>query len=198
MDFSERLKALRKKKGLTQEELAKRLFISRSVIAKYECGKSLPTRENAEKLAAFFDIKLSDLIEEEQVRMRSSEFRMRKNIAYILSFTGIFIDAFYLILFFIPVFFRRVYVYPIPDGSDRPSSVWESNSILTATLKNGNPIGILTFVFCVADLLLLLCLLIALRRKEIALKLEFASVLLLVIDVFLIFLTIALSASYAL
>ena len=105
MDFSERLKALRKKKGLTQEELAKRLFISRSVIAKYECGKSLPTRENAEKLAAFFDIKLSDLIEEEQVRMRSSEFRMRKNIAYILSFTGIFIDAFYLILFFIPVFF---------------------------------------------------------------------------------------------
>ena len=110
MDFSERLKALRKKKGLTQEELAKRLFISRSVIAKYECGKSLPTRENAEKLAAFFDIKLSDLIEEEQVRMRSSEFRMRKNIAYILSFTGIFIDAFYLILFFIPVFFRSAFV----------------------------------------------------------------------------------------
>lgn len=88
--------------------------------------------------------------------MRSSEFRTRKTIAYVLSFTGIFIDAFYLILFFIPVFFRRVYVYPIPDGSDRPSSVWESNSILTATLKNGNPIGILTFVFCVADLLLLL------------------------------------------
>lgn len=106
MDFSERLKALRKKKGLTQEELAKRLFISRSVIAKYECGKSLPTRENAEKLAAFFDIKLSDLIEEEQVRMRSSEFRMRKNIAYILSFTGIFIDAFLFDSFLHSCFFQ--------------------------------------------------------------------------------------------
>lgn len=89
MNFSERLRALRKKKGLTQEELDKRLFVSRSVIAKYECGKSFPTRENAEKLAAFFDVKLSDLIEEEQVRMRSSEFRTRKTIAYVLSFTGI-------------------------------------------------------------------------------------------------------------
>lgn len=47
MGFSEKLKELRTSKGLTQEELASKVYISRSVIAKYERGFAIPTKENA-------------------------------------------------------------------------------------------------------------------------------------------------------
>ena len=48
MEFSDKLKELRKNKGITQEELANNVFVSRSVIAKYESGNAFPTKENAE------------------------------------------------------------------------------------------------------------------------------------------------------
>lgn len=38
MEFSKKLKELRKEKGLTQEELASQLFVSRALISKYESG----------------------------------------------------------------------------------------------------------------------------------------------------------------
>ncbi|MBR7039698.1 MAG: helix-turn-helix transcriptional regulator, partial [Oscillospiraceae bacterium] len=42
MEFSEKLQTLRKKKGLTQEELAQALFVSRTAISKWESGKGYP------------------------------------------------------------------------------------------------------------------------------------------------------------
>lgn len=51
MEFAKKLKELRKEKGLTQEELASQLFVSRTLISKYESGAIYPTKENAEKIA---------------------------------------------------------------------------------------------------------------------------------------------------
>ena len=47
MTFSEKLRKLRKEKGLTQEELARAVFVSRTLITKYESGAVYPTKENA-------------------------------------------------------------------------------------------------------------------------------------------------------
>ena len=47
--FQEKLKDLRKKKGVTQAELAKEIFVSRSLIAKYETGVAFPNRETRDK-----------------------------------------------------------------------------------------------------------------------------------------------------
>lgn len=44
MDFPEKLKELRKAKGITQEELAKAIFVSRTLITKYESGAVYPTK----------------------------------------------------------------------------------------------------------------------------------------------------------
>ena len=49
--FQDKLKDLRKKKGVTQAELAKEFFVSRSLIAKYETGVVFPNRETLEKIA---------------------------------------------------------------------------------------------------------------------------------------------------
>ena len=98
MEFSDKLKELRKRKGITQEELANSVFVSRSVIAKYESGNVMPTQENAEKLAVFFGVKLSYLIdEEEQVKVTLSELKARKIISYTISLIGLLINLFYLV-----------------------------------------------------------------------------------------------------
>ena len=40
MEFHEKLQALRRRRGLTQEELAERLFVSRTAVSKWESGVS--------------------------------------------------------------------------------------------------------------------------------------------------------------
>ena len=42
MDFSEQLKTIRKERGLTQEQLANELMVSRQAISNWENNKNLP------------------------------------------------------------------------------------------------------------------------------------------------------------
>jgi transcriptional regulator with XRE-family HTH domain len=54
--FSERLKELRKSKGLSQEELAERLNIKRSALGNYEQGLREPDNDTLESIADFFNV----------------------------------------------------------------------------------------------------------------------------------------------
>lgn len=55
MDFSDRLKQLRKENGLTQAELAKALGVSASTVALWETGRRKPQFEMFDKLSGYFD-----------------------------------------------------------------------------------------------------------------------------------------------
>ena len=44
MDFNEKLQQLRRSRGITQEELAEALYVSRTAISKWESGRGYPNR----------------------------------------------------------------------------------------------------------------------------------------------------------
>ena len=47
MEFHEKLQELRKQKGLTQEELAESLYVSRTAISKWESGRGYPNIDSS-------------------------------------------------------------------------------------------------------------------------------------------------------
>ncbi len=62
MVFAERLKALRKEKGLTQDEFSKLSGIGRSAVSMYEAGKRAPSYEVLSRLAQFFAVSTDYLL----------------------------------------------------------------------------------------------------------------------------------------
>lgn len=64
MTFSDRLLVLRKERGMTQEQLAEKLGISRQAIAKWEVAQATPDLYNLIQLSDFFHITLDRLVKE--------------------------------------------------------------------------------------------------------------------------------------
>lgn len=62
MQFCEKLKKLRAEKGVSQNELAEKIYVSRSAVAKWENGLGLPSGESLALLAEFFGVDKSELL----------------------------------------------------------------------------------------------------------------------------------------
>lgn len=56
MIFSEKLQLIRKNKGLTQEELAEKLSVSRQAVAKWESGQGYPEITNLIQISNLFHV----------------------------------------------------------------------------------------------------------------------------------------------
>ena len=62
MEFNNKLYHLRKQKGLSQEELANCLNVSRQTISKWEVGDSTPDMEKLIAISNLFEISLDELV----------------------------------------------------------------------------------------------------------------------------------------
>ena len=62
MDFGQKLKEIRKNEGLSQEQLAEKIGVSRQAITKWETGRGLPDIENMMILAEIFKTTLDELV----------------------------------------------------------------------------------------------------------------------------------------
>lgn len=70
MNFSEKLKEIRKNEGLSQEQLAEKIGVSRQAITKWETGKGLPDVENMVIIAEIFKTTLDDLLRDSAARQK--------------------------------------------------------------------------------------------------------------------------------
>lgn len=85
MEFHLKLQELRKRRNLTQEELAQALFVSRTAISKWESGRGYPNIESLKAISKYFSISVDELLSggelltlaEEEQREREKRFRVR-------------------------------------------------------------------------------------------------------------------------
>ena len=83
MEFNEKLQKLRKQKGLTQEELAEALYVSRTAVSKWESGRGYPNIESLKAISKFFSVTVDELlsggealtIAEEDHKQKEAHFR---------------------------------------------------------------------------------------------------------------------------
>ena len=62
MEFGEKLKALRTERGMTQEQLASRLYVTRTAVSKWETGGGSPNLDSLQALARLFEVSIDDLL----------------------------------------------------------------------------------------------------------------------------------------
>lgn len=67
MALSEKLYELRKKSGLSQEQLAEQLGVSRQAISKWESDKAIPESDTLLSISAYFNVTLDYLLKEENL-----------------------------------------------------------------------------------------------------------------------------------
>lgn len=56
MEFHEKLQELRKQRGMTQEELATALYVSRTAVSKWESGRGYPSIDSLKAISGFFGV----------------------------------------------------------------------------------------------------------------------------------------------
>ncbi len=66
MNFSEKFQLIRKNKGMTQEELAEKLDISRQAVAKWESGQAYPDISNLIQISNLFNVTVDYLVRDQE------------------------------------------------------------------------------------------------------------------------------------
>ena len=84
MKFSENLKYLRKQAGLTQEQLAEKLNVSRQAITKWESGQSLPDIENLKEISYIFSVSIDSLVAELDCKSTTKLKKKIDDIGYMI------------------------------------------------------------------------------------------------------------------
>ena len=78
MEFCEKLQELRKSRGLTQEELAEQLYVSRTAISKWESGRGYPSIDSLKAIAKYFSVSVDDLLSSDTVLTIAEEDRKQR------------------------------------------------------------------------------------------------------------------------
>lgn len=107
MEFNKKLQELRKEKGLTQEELAQALFVSRTAVSKWESGRGYPNIDSLKAIAGFFSVTVDELLSSNEV-LTIAEEDSKKKENNIRSLIFGLIDVSIALFFFLPLFGQNV------------------------------------------------------------------------------------------
>lgn len=85
MIFSEKLQLIRKNRGLTQEELAEKLSVSRQAVAKWESGQVYPEITNLIQISNLFNVTVDYLVRDQECMINCAD-RSNENIEQLIEF----------------------------------------------------------------------------------------------------------------
>ena len=114
MEFHEKLQELRKNRGLTQEELAEALYVSRTAISKCESGRGYPSIDSLKQLSAYFSVSIDDLLSSEKLIL-IAEKENKSNIQNICQLLMGMTDLLSVLLIVFPLYPKTVngFVYSV-------------------------------------------------------------------------------------
>lgn len=107
MELNEKLQMLRKQKGMTQEELAGRLYVSRTAVSKWESGRGMPNLDSLKALSGFFSVSLDDLLSGDEL-FAIAEKDHREKEGRTLDWMIGFMDGGMLLMLFLPFFGEKM------------------------------------------------------------------------------------------
>lgn len=103
MEFNEKLQELRKSRGLTQEELAEALFVSRTAISKWESGRGYPSIDSLKEISKYFSVTIDELMTGEKL-ISIAEKENKSNIQKMCNLLTGIVDLFSFILIVLPLY----------------------------------------------------------------------------------------------
>lgn len=112
MEFNEKLQYFRKKSNLTQEELAEKLFVSRTAVSKWESGRGMPSISSLKAISEVFNVSIDELLSSEEI-IEVAEKEKKENMKSFKNIIFGIIDLMSIIFLFIPLFGKEIngYIY---------------------------------------------------------------------------------------
>lgn len=110
MEFNEKLQALRKQKGITQEELAEAIYVSRTAVSKWESGRGYPNIDSLKELARFFSVTIDELLSgDEVINIAKQDIKQKQNLIFSL------FDISVAMFLFLPLFSQKIdgYIFAV-------------------------------------------------------------------------------------
>ena len=114
MEFHEKLQELRKNRGLTQEELAQDLYVSRTAISKWESGRGYPSIDSLKEISNYFSVTIDELLSNEKL-ISIAEKENKANIQKLCDLLFGIVDLFSFILIVLPLYPNSIdgYIYSV-------------------------------------------------------------------------------------
>ena len=114
MEFHEKLQELRKSRGMTQEELAQALYVSRTAVSKWESGRGYPSIDSLKEISAYFSVTIDNLLSGEKL-IFLAEKENRSNIRGICEMLFGVADLLSFLLIVLPLYPKTVegFVYSV-------------------------------------------------------------------------------------
>ena len=106
MEFNEKLQFLRKQKGITQEELASSLYVSRTAVSKWESGRGYPSIESLKNIAQYFSVTVDELLSGAEI-LNIVEEENKEKKKFSTSFVFALLDISVVTFFIFPFFAER-------------------------------------------------------------------------------------------
>ena len=114
MEFHEKLQELRKERGITQDELAETLYVSRTAISKWESGRGYPNIDSLKEISKYFSVSIDDLLSGEKL-LSIAEKEHTSNLRNMCDLLFGIMDICSFILIVLPLYPNTVngYVYSV-------------------------------------------------------------------------------------
>ena len=124
MTFGEIIKKLRTDKGLTQDELAEKIYVTRTAISKWESGRGFPNIESLKAISKYFSVSLDELLSGEEILAIAENDNKQKERTLRDLIFGL-LDCGMALLLFLPFFGQKA------DGVIRSVSLLALSNIQT-------------------------------------------------------------------